>query len=83
MLKMKFILRFLIFLFIMQISLVNTLSAQWIQTNGPFGGTITCFAVSGNNLFTGTEGAGVNLSSNNGMTWTPVYRILISLHLQL
>ena len=33
--------------------------AQWIQTNGPGGGTVNCFAVSVTNLFTGTDRAGV------------------------
>jgi hypothetical protein len=35
------------------------LQAQWIQTNGPYGGRVTCFAVSGTNLFAGTGGNGV------------------------
>lgn len=42
--------------------------AQWVQTNGPYGGTITCFAVSGINLYAGTY-AGVFLSTNNGLNW--------------
>ena len=47
-------------------------NAQWIQTNGPYGGTIHCFAVSGTNLFAGTDGGGVFLSTNNGTSWTAV-----------
>ena len=31
-------------------------SAQWVQTNGPYGGYVYAFAVSGTNLFAGTEG---------------------------
>ncbi|MFA4853356.1 MAG: T9SS type A sorting domain-containing protein [Bacteroidales bacterium] len=51
----------------------NIVTAQWLQTNGPYGGDIYCFAVSGNgNIFTGTYGAGVFLSSNNGSSWTAV-----------
>jgi hypothetical protein len=46
------------------------LSAQWIQTNGPYGGYVSCFAVSGTNLFAGTTGSGVFLSTNNGIGWT-------------
>jgi hypothetical protein len=46
-------------------------SAQWIQTNGPNGGDIRCFAVSGVNLFAGT-GNGVYRSTNNGIEWTAV-----------
>jgi hypothetical protein len=26
-------------------------SAQWVQTNGPYGGSVITFAVSGTNLF--------------------------------
>ena len=28
-------------------------SAQWVQTNGPYGGEIACLAVSGTNIFAG------------------------------
>jgi hypothetical protein len=34
-------------------------SAQWLQTNGPYGGSIRCLAVSGTNLFAGTYGGGL------------------------
>ncbi|MGH7452562.1 MAG: regulator, partial [bacterium] len=50
----------------------QSLQAQWIQTNGPYGGYIQCFAVSGSNLFAGTNGGGVFLSTNNGTSWTAV-----------
>ena len=46
-----------------------TLGAQWVQTNGPYGGYISALAVSGSNLFAGTDG-GVFLSTNNGGSWT-------------
>lgn len=46
--------------------------AQWVQTNGPYGGSIGCFAVSDMNLFAGTSGSGVFLSTNNGTSWTEV-----------
>jgi photosystem II stability/assembly factor-like uncharacterized protein len=49
----------------------NTAPAQWVQTNGPYGGLVNCFAVSGTNLFAGTRG-GVFLSTNNGTSWTAV-----------
>ena len=45
--------------------------AQWVQTKGPYGGIVSCFALSGTNLFTGTE-AGVFLSTDNGSHWTAV-----------
>jgi hypothetical protein len=37
----------------------QSLQAQWIQTNGPYGGFIISFAVSGSNLFAGTLGSAV------------------------
>ena len=47
----------------------NPLHAQWIQTNGPYGGYVLTLAVSGTNLFAGTLG-GVFLSTNDGTSWT-------------
>jgi len=43
-----------------------------VQTNGPYGGDVRCFAVSGRNIFAGTYGGGVFLSTNNGTSWTQV-----------
>lgn len=45
---------------------------QWTQTNGPYGGSITALLVNGTNLFAGTEGGGIFLSTNNGQNWTAV-----------
>ncbi len=42
------------------------LQAQWVQTNGPYGGDVQCFAVSSTNLLAGTRGGGVFLSRNVG-----------------
>ncbi len=47
-------------------------TAQWVQTNGPYGGTIQCLALSGTNLFAGTYSGGIFLSANNGASWTAV-----------
>jgi len=44
-------------------------SAQWVQANGPYFGSINCFAVSGTNLFAGT-GCGVFRSTDTGTSWT-------------
>jgi hypothetical protein len=44
-------------------------SGQWVQTNGVCGDLVTCFAVTGNNLYAGTVGAGVFLSTNDGNSW--------------
>ena len=54
----------------------NPLYAQWIPTNGPYGGHVNAFAVSpngtgGTNLFAGTWG-GVFLSTNTGASWIEV-----------
>jgi len=55
-------------------SAVNTsnIKAQWTQTNGPTGGSITCFAASGQNIYVGTSSAGVFISTNNGESWKAV-----------
>lgn len=69
---MKTIVRILLLLAVGFIITTSQLTAQWIQTNGPYGGTVYCFAVSGTNLFAGTGGGGVFLSTNNGESWTEV-----------
>ncbi|MGA9118492.1 MAG: T9SS type A sorting domain-containing protein, partial [Bacteroidota bacterium] len=47
-------------------------SAQWMQSNRPPGSPISCFAVSGSNLFAGTYSGGVFLSTDEGKNWTAV-----------
>ena len=49
---------------------VHLVYAQWAKTNGPYGGRIRRFAVSGTNVFTSADGGGVFLSTDNGATWT-------------
>lgn len=44
-------------------------SALYLGINGTY---ITALAISGNNIFAGTDGAGVLLSTNNGATWNAV-----------
>jgi beta-lactamase regulating signal transducer with metallopeptidase domain len=46
----------------------NPSTGQWTKTNGPYSAMINCFAVSGKNLFAGTNG-GVYLSTNDGASW--------------
>ena len=62
-------------LFILSFSLLvlsyEFCNAQWVQTNGPCGGYISCFAVKGDTIFAGT-GAGVFFSSNNGSSWVNI-----------
>ena len=57
-------------LFFMLAVAARVCNAQWVQTNGPYGGIVECFAVDGTNLFTGTYGSGVFRSTNNGTDWT-------------
>ena len=62
----------LFFLLMVFIFIGTNLSiAQWIQTSGPGGGDIRCFAFIGTNLFAGTSN-GVFLTTNNGTSWTSV-----------
>ena len=49
----------------------NLSDAQWVQTNGPYGGFVVSLAGSGSNLFAGTN-RGVFLSTNNGAKWTAI-----------
>ncbi len=56
------------FLVLLVLGLLTSAFPQWVPTNGPYGENITCFAVSGSNLFAGTSG-GVFLSTNNGIEW--------------
>jgi len=53
---------------------------KWVQTNGIYGGSIWSFAVSGNNLFAGTDGSGVFRSTDNGTSWTAVNNGLTDLY---
>ena len=63
---------FILPLCLLTIVLYSNVNAQWIQTNGPYGGEIISFAVLGSDLFTGTYGGGVFVSTNNGTSWTAV-----------
>ncbi|MCX6158559.1 MAG: hypothetical protein NTY74_11340 [Ignavibacteriae bacterium] len=58
----------------------NESRAQWEQTNGP-GRNVTCFAVSGTNIFAGTS-IGAFLSTNNGTSWTAVNNGLTNLSIR-
>ncbi len=49
----------------------SSLQAQWVQTNGPYGGYITCFAFHDTTVFAGTNG-GVYESTANSMNWVGV-----------
>lgn len=65
------------FLVLFTAILTNTAHTQWVQTNGPYEGYVDCFGVSpngagGTNIFAGTQGAGVFLSTNKGTNWVGV-----------
>jgi photosystem II stability/assembly factor-like uncharacterized protein len=55
----------LVVLFFFQISV----SAQWVQTNGPHGGYITALASTTTDIYAGTWGAGLYRSTDNGISW--------------
>lgn len=46
--------------------------AQWVQTNGPYGGNIWALAINGENIFAGTYEDGIFLSTDEGSNWTEV-----------
>ncbi|MFH0988818.1 MAG: T9SS type A sorting domain-containing protein [bacterium] len=64
-------LRPLFLLLIVTIFPLNLLHSQWIQT-GLTNKSVQAFAVSGTNLFSGTWGDGIFLSTNNGTNWTQI-----------
>lgn len=69
---MKHSLRSLVLAFIVLAFQVGGVHAQWVQTNGPYGGAVQCFATKGADLFAGTRSGGVFRSSNNGSSWAAV-----------
>ncbi len=52
--------------------------AQWVQTNGIYGGDVKAILVSNNNLIVGTEQQGIQYSSNNGDTWNHTNLLFLS-----
>ncbi|MGA2297157.1 MAG: T9SS type A sorting domain-containing protein [FCB group bacterium] len=55
------------------ISAICLSKAQWEPVNnGLYGGNVTCLAVSGNNIFAGTDGSGVFLSTDDGSNWKEI-----------
>ena len=45
--------------------------AQWLQTNLT-GSRVNTILVSNNNLFAGTNGNGIYISTNNGLNWSGI-----------
>ncbi len=50
----------------------QSLHAQWVEANGPYGARTFALTVSGSTLYTGTYGTGVYTSTNDGATWTSI-----------
>jgi hypothetical protein len=67
---MKTLLRSCVVLILVALASPTILHAQWVQTNGPFGGVATSLAVSGSTIFAGIDGAGIYRSTDNGSSWT-------------
>ena len=51
-------------------ALTSALNAQWLPSNGPYGGNVKCFFSPSSVLYAGTDGNNVMMSVNNGITWT-------------
>ena len=64
--------RFLILVLAFSLFSSNKGLSQWVQTNGPYGGQIHCFAVSGTNLYVGAYGNGIFLSTDDGASWKSI-----------
>ena len=60
------------FLLLIIITNINPLLAQWIQSNWSLSSNARCFAVSGNQIFVGTNSQGVFHSTDGGTDWTQV-----------
>jgi photosystem II stability/assembly factor-like uncharacterized protein len=58
--------RLAVFLFLFIIPMRS--HSQWVQTKGPYGGSVLTFAVSDTTLYAGTH-AGIFRSTDNGATW--------------
>ena len=53
------------------VACLHSIKADWVLTNGPWGGCVSSLAVSGNTLFAGVSnaGGGVFYSTDNGTSW--------------
>ncbi|MHB8581591.1 MAG: hypothetical protein ACYDA4_17240 [Ignavibacteriaceae bacterium] len=71
---------FLIFTILFYTAEVN---AQWVQTNGPYGGHTTALAVDSNNvIYQGTNSGGIFTSTNMGRAGKIYYRRFLLAQLQ-
>ena len=58
-------------LLVLMLLVSGSIQAQWIRTNGPNGGYVDDFAVSGSTVFAATTG-GLYRSDDNGQSWISV-----------
>jgi hypothetical protein len=52
------------------VAAISPLKSQWIQTHGPYGGSINAFISSDRTLFAGSLTGGVFRSTDDGVSWT-------------
>jgi hypothetical protein len=74
--------RYVLLIFLLLIGCGKIVLAQWVNSNGGFVSVFECFAVNSNetggtNLFAGTWGNGVFLSTDDGTSWNDVNNGLI------
>ena len=62
--------RTILVLFFLSLMHAGVAHAQWVQTNGPYGGMINSLGREWHESLCGTGGGGVFLSTNNGTSWT-------------
>lgn len=65
--------KYLATLIVLQLSILSNgiVQAQWVQTNGPYEASISCFASCDSFIFAGTIGAGIYRSNDKGLSWIP------------
>ncbi len=53
----------------LMVLLAQTVSAQWVRTNGPYGGNVMALLVSDSTIWVGLADGGVFRSTSNGTSW--------------
>jgi hypothetical protein len=71
---LKRLLDIVLFLTVIFVLLPSKSGAQWVHTNGPYGGNARALAVSGSKVFAGFSNGGVYRSNNNGNSWVQFKR---------
>ena len=74
---MKYLPVFLIIILFISYTEIN---AQWIKTNGPFGGTVNCIISDTLSLYIGTMRGGVFKSKDDGENWAAISSGLTNLY---